>query len=147
MLTVLPCEFIPTAISTVNSGLSLHVEIYFALLLIPSTSGGLLNNVEKIAVLYQGTVVINHNTLDVVPLADCVGFWLIPDDILGIKRSVLQAYVVNSSNLVTNTLKSTLGRVFGLFSRISASFLTISCVPAAITINTDSCAEAFMFVI
>lgn len=42
---------------------------------------------KKIAVLYQGTMVINHNTFDVVPLADCVGFWLIPDDILGIKRS------------------------------------------------------------
>lgn len=87
VLTVLPCEFSLTAINTVNPGLPLHVEIYFALLLVPSTSGGLLSNVEKIAVLSQGTMVINHNTFDVVPLADCVGFWLIPDDILGIKRS------------------------------------------------------------
>lgn len=88
MLTLLTCEFIPTAINTVNSGLPLHVEIHFALLLFPSTLGCLLSNVEKkIAVLYQGTMVINHNTSDVVPLADCVGFWLIPDDILGIKRS------------------------------------------------------------
>lgn len=87
VLTVLPCEFSPTAINTGNPGLPLHVEIYFALLLVPSTSGGLLSNVEKIAVLSQGTMVINHNTFDVVPLADCVGFWLIPDDILGIKRS------------------------------------------------------------
>lgn len=87
MLAVLPCESIPTAINTVNSGLPLHVEINFALLLVPSTSGGLLSNVENVAVLYQGTMVINHNTFDVVLLADCVGFWLIPDDILGIKRS------------------------------------------------------------
>lgn len=47
VLTVLPCEFIPTAINTVNSGLPLHGELYFALLLFPSTSGCLLSNVEK----------------------------------------------------------------------------------------------------
>lgn len=55
---------------------------------------------------------------------------------------------MNSSSLVTNPLRSTLGRVFELFARISASFLTISdpvfqiILAAVLNINTDSCAEA-----